>query len=159
MNALSALVLNVIISLKNPEHADAERERLRPVAEAIAGEAQAGATFAGEDGPRKTAVWLVTAAHHESGFLESVRTCRRKGDAGRAISLYQMQRWATRGYTAEQVCSSDALQAYLAARAVRRSGARTPRAMFAAYAGKAGVASEAMTAQYQRLEAKTRPAP
>jgi hypothetical protein len=137
---LSEAILRVALELPI---ADKDPERISAITTAIADAAEADPLFAGEHGAEKTALLLLSIAHHESGLRDNVRTCAVKGDGGRSISAYQLNgKWAWGGYAPEDICSSDALQAKLALRVLHRhvaNGVRGVPLLLRAYAsGSAG---------------------
>ncbi len=65
-----------------------------------------------------TLLWAIGA--HESGLREEVRRCAIKGDHGRSIGLFQLQRgWTWAGNAQGDICASDALQVRLALRVLK----------------------------------------
>lgn len=134
--SLDALVLAAM--LRSDEAPAAERDRLTPVAARIAERAATAELF---DGPAKaeaTALLLVAIGRHESAFREEVRRCRRTGDSGKTIGLFQlMGPWAWDGERRSDICASDDLQTRLALRVLGTyrgvCGAGT-RALLQAYA-------------------------
>ncbi|HEU4405227.1 MAG TPA: hypothetical protein VFS43_08050 [Polyangiaceae bacterium] len=65
-----------------------------------------------------TLLWAIGA--HESGMREEVRRCAIKGDQGRSIGLFQLQRgWTWAGNAQGDICASDALQVRLALRVLK----------------------------------------
>ncbi len=62
---------------------------------------------------------LASIAFHESGFRPEVGSCRVKGDAGRALGLWQVH--ARSAYERASICSSLRASAYWAHRRVRES--------------------------------------
>jgi hypothetical protein len=113
----------------HPDAPSADQDRYAEIAQAIADEATAAPLWTAVEpsegeaaavglppaAPTATALLLATVAQHESGFLESVRRCKRRGDQGRSIGLYQlMSGRAWRGHRAADICADDHLQARLA---------------------------------------------
>ncbi|MCU0682411.1 MAG: hypothetical protein MUF34_09175 [Polyangiaceae bacterium] len=67
-----------------------------------------------------TATLLWAIGFHESGMRESVRRCGVKGDHGRSVGLFQLQRgWTWGGHEQGDICASDALQVRLALRVLK----------------------------------------
>jgi hypothetical protein len=65
-----------------------------------------------------TLLWAIGA--HESGMREEVRRCAIKGDQGRSIGLFQLQRgWTWGGNSLADICASDAMQVRLALRVLK----------------------------------------
>lgn len=123
---LEALALGALLAATaspgSAEARDAEQSRLQPVATSIAHQTSALAEkdkvlFKGPRAEEATALLLVAIGKRESGFREDVRRCRRTGDSGRTIGVYQlMGPWAWDGERREAICESDELQARLALR-------------------------------------------
>lgn len=150
---LSAAILAAILSLPGV-HGD--RPRLEADARAIASASESSNLFGG---PLGSSMALVAIAQHESGFASDVETCKRTGDGGRSVSLFQLQGpWAWDGHTRAEVCSSVTLAASLALSVLSRHSKCTPRGIFMAYAsGDCARKSDAGEALYQswvRLTAK-----
>lgn len=137
--SLEALVLGAMLQ-KNAagEIRPTERERLEPVAASIVAETAVVDLFEGPQRAEATALLLVAIGRHESGFLEEVRRCRRSGDNGRSIGLYQlMGPWAWAGQKRNDICADDALQARLALRVLgiyRSTCGASTRTLLQAYA-------------------------
>lgn len=127
--SLVELVLAAILSVPR---ADADRARLSAVANDVA----TVATEAPFGSKEATALALVAIAQHESGFAADVQTCRRNGDGGRSVSLWQLQGpWAWDGHTRAEVCASPELAATLALGVLsRHARCGTYGGMFRGYA-------------------------
>lgn len=76
------------------------------------------AAVADSDRPVELAAALVATQSAESDWRESVETCRITGDGGAAISAFQMHAHWLGTSTRKEVCSSNAVAASLAARAL-----------------------------------------
>lgn len=142
---------------------EADRARLTPVAEAIASEAQGSPLWEGDAGEAATAIALVAIARHESHLRESVRRCQLKGDHGRSVGLFQVQRgWAWDGHDERAICESDRLQAALSLRVLghyRKScKSCAPLKLFQAYASgdpaKRSDAAKDTAAMWERIARK-----
>lgn len=155
---LTEIVLATMLALPGV-HAD-DAPRLRPVADAIAEEAHDAPLWSGAAGERRTALVLTAIAAHESGLRESVRHCDVRGDHGRSVGLFQLQRgFAWFGYDEDEICNSDALQAHLALRVLRAHQATgvagvgmLMRAYASGSAAKSSRAASEMAAAVARFE-------
>lgn len=79
---------------------------------------------------------LVATARVEGVFDPAVETCRRTGDHGRSISMFQLRRFWWGGHTRREICGSNRLAAWLALRVLRTHGfERSPERAFRAYVG------------------------
>jgi hypothetical protein len=153
---LSETVLGVMLALHPAKPGDADR--LAPLANAIATEAEASPLWPGETGALRTAMIAASVAVHESGLLDDVRSCKRRGDHGSSLGWFQLHSpFAWGGHSAEEICSDDALQTRLALRIMtiqRDRGVSAPDAILRAYAsGSAGRDSKAareLAATYRR---------
>lgn len=161
-------IVLVLSAMRGPDPAlHAKMIDPEPVAAEIAEAAEETPLFDGAKGAEQMALVLVAIAHHESSLLERVRTCEVKGDGGRAIGLWQTHRFWWKGHSEGEVCQSSALQARIAAKAIRYQvdrGVRSVPALMRAFAsGSAGTRSrqaDEMTATYKRVLAQldqTRP--
>lgn len=145
---LEAVILEAMLRAADVPTMRAERERLAPVAAAIATEAASSEIFEGPRGTEAGALLLVAIGRHESEFREEVRRCQRSGDQGRSIGTYQlMGPWAWHGESRTTICADDTLQARLSLRVLgiyrSKCGAAT-RSMIQAYAsGSCGKRSKA----------------
>lgn len=70
-------------------------------------------------GPVASRELLLAIAEHESGFLDDVVRCRRRGDGGLAHGAYQLHPEAFGGHKRAEVCENDELQARLALAVLR----------------------------------------
>jgi hypothetical protein len=139
-------------------------DRLVPVAHAIAEAAEVSPVFSGDAGEAATAIMLTSIARHESDLFESTRRCRRNGDFGRSIGLFQVKQgpFGWQGHAREDICASDQLQARLAVRILsahrERCRACGHAFLLRAYAtGDGGTESKASTdtiAIFERLTRK-----
>jgi hypothetical protein len=125
MNELGELVFAAILSTAGVQYRGVntldEWSRLFDVATDIADVVEEEGPLC--DGPAAdecSALALVAIADHESNFMSEVQDCRRTGDAGRSISLYQLQRWGWGGHDRAELCDSHRLSAELAYRFLRR---------------------------------------
>jgi hypothetical protein len=116
MSDVLTLTLAAVLSVaKGPVAAD--RARLSAIARDItaAVELDGGALFPGEGGSVALAMMLVAIAKHESDLDPAIDTCKKKGDGGRSISMFQILRgpnWA--GHTADDICADRRLAARIA---------------------------------------------
>lgn len=135
--SLAELTLAAVLAVVHPAAVDvrAEYERLAEVSVAIAAAAERYPSVGGT--PEGTALALVAIAKHESEFRADVQDCRRRGDVGRAVTLWQMQRWARGRLSVEALCADVRLAARQAARTLAAHAARcrrsTWRGVFAGY--------------------------
>src|SRR5262245_64458480 len=129
MSTLPSVVLSAVLSVvKGPASNDAAR--LSSIAHDISAvvSAHEKEVFAGEGGDVALAMMLVALAKHESEFHEDVDSCKRRGDVGRSISLFQILRgpnWA--GHTDSEICGDRKLAVKLTIRLLARplaSGAK-----------------------------------
>ena len=108
-------------------------------------------------GTEKETVLILTAvAFHESGLSEEVETCEVRGDGGRSITMFQLQRPAWGDFVREELCRDNKLAAERAADLLSRYG--SIRRAFNAYASgnpdlESG-ASRDTFATYSRLRTK-----
>lgn len=137
---LTTLIMAAIFSLSPAT----PPERAEELADAIA--------FTTES--QAEAMALVTTAWHEGRFDRDVQTCRKVGDGGRALTLYQMHRSWRGGFADRDVCRDLTLSTQLALRALRKCrGGGTARQAFAAYTGRSTRDAEVQrrTETYERL--------
>ena len=143
--SLAETILAVSIALSGPT---ASAERLAPVAAAIANASEAAPLWEGDDGPKRTALLLLSIGWHESHLRPEVLSCKVRGDANSSLGAFQLHtRAAWGGYSQEQVCGDEALQARLALRLLRKQrdrGVGDERALLRAFAaGDAGKETKA----------------
>ena len=110
-----------------------------------------------------TATMLWAIGFHESGMREEVRRCAVKGDHGRSIGLFQLQRgWTWAGNAQGDICASDVLQIRLALRVLKTyhamSRSAPPRFWLNGYAsgdgGKPTAASKEIRDLWERFSAR-----
>lgn len=152
MTRLAELALSAILSIARPPavDVDAERPRLKEMAEAIA-DAVAERDmlahwlpglvrplpFDGPDAREASALALVSIAAGESAFAAEVADCRRVGADHPSITAWQLLgRWASGPYSREELCASPRLAAERAlwVLAVHAERCGTPAKAFAGYA-------------------------
>jgi len=81
--------------------------------------------FEGPAAREASAALLAVVAWTEGGYSRDVEQCRRVGDQGRSVSLFQLMAGPARGgHSAKEICASTALSAQLALRTF--SLAKTP---------------------------------
>lgn len=79
---------------------------------------------------------LVATARVEGTFDPDVETCRRTGDHGRSVSMFQLRHFWRVGFTRAEVCKSNRLAAWLALGVLRYHGFdRSPERAFRRYVG------------------------
>lgn len=170
---LAQLVLIAILSVVRAPAVDiqshAEQARLVRLANdiAYAAELHDGVPFRGPARRQALALFLVTMAKHEGDFSWKVATCRLTGDRmpwhkpdeGRSISLFQLmsgKSWD--GHTRREICTNQALAAYLAAKVLRLYSQSSYGGMFNGYASGNGglrtVAARKRCATWERLAAQ-----
>lgn len=80
------------------------------------------ADYAAEARSCDEAFALVATARVEGAFDPRVEDCRRTGDRGRSVSMFQLQRHWWGGHSRREVCGSNRLASRLALRALRKLG-------------------------------------
>lgn len=123
--SVEALVAAAMVSLVKPD-TEGGRQRLATMAATFVEEARPVALWPGDDGLLATTLMLVAIGYHESTFHEKTRRCLPR--PGAYLGLFQILPGPnTRPHTIAEVCASDALQARLALRVIKRARDRCPR--------------------------------
>lgn len=170
---LSVLVSVLVASRHGMPTTEEDMSRYRQIAELVVRESALdplwGAPAALDDDTpvpahvAATATLLWAIGVHESGMRESVRRCAVKGDHGRSIGLFQLQRgWTWAGNPQSDICSSDALQVRLALRVLKTyktmNRGAPPRFWINGYAsgdgGHATRASKELRDMWERFSAR-----
>jgi hypothetical protein len=140
---LDALTYMVVLALAPvlPGHsAEEDLPRYHEIADEISTTVEMAAEdqlpFVGPAAREASAIALATVARHESEFNEEIRQCRKKGDGGRSITIFQLYKGvAWDGRSEREICSEPTLAGMLALRSLKMfAHAPTPLGMFRGYA-------------------------
>lgn len=100
---------------------------------------------------RTTALAMVAAGYDESGLRPEVEDCRRAGDHGVSVGLWQVhagRNWE--GHARAEICADRRLQARLALHVLARCAARTPRISSAMHCYASGDAGRPSTSGWRK---------
>lgn len=110
-------------------------------------------------GDREIAAALATVAHTEGGFAWAIERCEITGDAGAAISLYQLHPQHIGRHSRAEVCQSNAVATRLAAgllRHLREKAGGDWRTAFQWYAGARSASHWKVSLKYDTMMALLR---
>lgn len=125
---LSKLVLTAMLTWvpavahKHSEAPEAATSRYEEIAKDIADVVQQDGPVEGL-GEAKTALLMASIAYFESAYSKDVDTCKRRGDNGQAVTLWQLHQ-----VNAERACKERAYAAHVALVRVKQSFAMCAKA-------------------------------
>lgn len=138
------LILMGMLAVTPEEYRPTRGSERMETYEAIAGDIHAAAThplgalpFEGPAAIQATEDGLTAISANESSYRQSVRDCRKKGDNGNSISIFQIYRGKSRqGHSEKEICSNPVLAAQLAINLLGWYAVSAPKLenLFAGYA-------------------------